>query len=174
MKYSDLLTTVLSSSVEDWRSVPGRVTPHFVGEIQEGDHHWLKVSEHYSQWIFMPDVRISLAFGLPTSSDDPELEFEWRFPDPKAYEAFGDIRFNGSVVHRAHLLHVDGSRAVLPTPRNEVAPSGAPFGMERFAYSATESEVAFARLIDRISGHRSFDDYLRRAGIVALPDESEG
>jgi hypothetical protein len=170
VNYSDLLKAVLSSSPDDWRSLPGRVTPYFLGEVQEGEQHWLRVSEHYRHWVFMADVRVSVAFGMPTSGDDRDLEFEWHFPDSKVYEAFGDIRFNGCVVHRAYLLEVDGSRAVLPTPRNEVAPSGAPFGMERFAYSATESEVAFARLVDGLSGHRSFDDYLRRAGMVALPD----
>ncbi|MEU8406126.1 hypothetical protein AB0C19_07960 [Micromonospora sp. NPDC048842] len=173
MNLNDLLKIVLSSSQGDWRSMPGPIAPEVLGEVQEGDRHWLEVSGHYQRWVFVPDVRVSIAYGMPTSLNAEPLTFEWTFPDPKVYQAYGDILYNGSPVHRACLLHVDGARAILPTPRNEVAPSGGPFGMELFAYSATESEIAFARLVDGLAGHGEFDRYLQRASIVPVPDSAE-
>lgn len=171
MNLDTLVNIVLTSKAGDWSRIPGPTQPQYVGEVISSNDHWLEVSEHYTRYVYHHDISISIAIGMPTHAREDTLYFEGIvFTDPAIRGLYADILYDGQVVHRDHLISVDGGRALLPLPNYEVAPSGAALGMEAFAYSATTNAVSFARLIDELSGAQAFDHYMARANIIEVPN----
>ena len=170
MRYRDLLKTVLGSRPDQWHSLAAPTGLQYLGEVTKGGQYRLEVLEYVERWVLTDDVRIALAYGLPTH--DGELTFAWpSFPDAAIRGRFADVLFNGQPVHRAYLLSVDGGRAVLPSPANATADTGQVFH-EQFAYTTSQADADFARLIDQLIGRHEFDGYLEQTGMIILPEET--
>lgn len=146
MRFDTIMTTIESSDADDWVRVEN-----------------FYEDKHSSFYVLREDVSITLAFGADHNEAEGWDHESWShgFPDRKVYGEYLDVRYNGTTIHRDLILSVDGHRAYLP--------SGSIIGdQERgvVGMAVTQTEVARARLIDRLSGHQEFDTYLSRAGIT--------
>lgn len=171
MRLKALLATVFNSEPSDWVPVEGPVGMQHLGEVTELGVDKIEVVGHHSLWIYEPDVHLSLAFGFPHRSSNFEYPRWPQFAEPKLTPYYVDVCFSGSPVHRDVLVSVDGGRAFMPDFKNEVAPSGARFGMEAFALSATSAQVSLARLVSVLQGTNEFDRYWETIGAVEIPPD---
>jgi hypothetical protein len=65
-----LIDRIVMSQPSDWNVIGGR--PSYRDEfhqLQSGNRKWLEIRSHYTVAAFMPDVSITLAWGLPVVDD---------------------------------------------------------------------------------------------------------
>lgn len=65
---------------------------------------------HGNVAIYMPDISITMAFGL-TAVEDFKEDWAKRFPNSSASSSIVDLFYNGSLVYRDIFVNVDGGRA---------------------------------------------------------------
>ena len=104
MNLEQLLETIVSSSRDDWHTIAGPG----VDTVQSG-------SGHSSFAAYIPDVAITLAWGLHCN-DDFQEPWANHFPDPHAASEFVDVLYNGAHAYRDSYVSVDGHRSLLPIP----------------------------------------------------------
>src|SRR5258706_10531254 len=107
----------------------------------------------------MPDISITLAFGLEALADFKE---EWanKFPDPHASSSYVDVFYNSALVYRDIYVSVDGGRAKLPLPNRKFDKSTD----KVIALEVPKGRHDFIRLINSLGGAISqFDEYFARA-----------
>jgi hypothetical protein len=173
VRYDELTQMVTGSSPEDWEVLGrGPVYLYQLGNVSSGDHSqpWVEVDSHYYLAVYKPDISLRLAWGLTLDND---LTTEWVFPDRSMYRYAVDAFWQGALVTRWTMLGVDGGRCYLPDADRGAVQTGESFrDYETVAWTAKASEVAVARLLDRIIRGPSseFDSKLDQAGIVEVPD----
>ena len=111
---SALIDRIVMSQPSDWNVIGGR--PSYRDEfhqLQSGNRKWLEIRSHYTVAAFMPDVSITVAWGLPVVDDFRE---PWAntFPNPHASSHFLDVFYNGALVLRKQYVSVDGGLAMVP------------------------------------------------------------
>lgn len=163
MRFDELIQKVVRSTPDDWVELAPPIWPLYLDYGTGPNGEWIRVREHSSGWVLREDVQVQLAYGL---DPDRDLYFDWKFPDPKIVGRKFEIKFNGQPIFRDTLLTVDGGRAILPIPASETVQ--AENTMALVGYSANSQEIALARLIDELVGHREFDRYLKQAGILEM------
>jgi hypothetical protein len=171
VRYDELTQMVKGSSPDDWEVLGSG--PNYLdkfAEVTSGDQHWVELAWHDYLAVFKADVSLRLAWGMTVAD---ELTFEdWHFPDKSGYRLLVDAFWQGALVARWTILGVDGGRAYLPDVRQEYVKTGESItDYENVAYSAKASEIALARLLDRIVRGQSseFDRCFEQAGIVEVP-----
>jgi hypothetical protein len=99
------------------------------------------------------------------------------FSDKLIRRFYVDAFWQGSLVDRTTLLHVDGARCYLPDAWPVVLGYGDTLldstTMEVAGYTAAASEVTMARLLNDIHGRPEpgwFDGYMRQAHITEVPE----
>src|SRR5579862_8455655 len=159
----DLISTIGASRLTDWNHIicwgagsgPSYRDRLDFYEIYEGARNVIVASNHTDVCSYMPDLSISLAFGLKwmDSFKEPWVE---RFPDPHASASFIDVFYHGSLVFRTEYVTVDGGRSKLPLPqgRNELAiPKG---------------QAELIHLVDQFGKRSSFQEDFARAGMTVV------
>lgn len=171
MTLSDLMDIVVSSSRTDWHHIAcwgGGSGPSYRYQLafSGGSQSNLVGGEAYGNTaIYMPDISITMAFGL-RAVDDFKEDWVERFPKPHASTSLVDLFYNGTLVYRDTYVNVDGDRAKLPLPRiirdkktNKVA-----------ALQVPRREYQFFSLLDRIEGPSEFDRYFEQAGFEVVDE----
>jgi hypothetical protein len=157
MNLTLLMSIVVSSEKKDWHHIPcwGYGGPpssreHLVS-IADYDGNSCDLA-HSNLLVYIPDISISLAFGLAWMDDFKE---EWtnRFPDRKACGCYVDVFSHGALVFRDAYVVVDGGRTKLPLP-----PACDKLDVPR-------DHARFIQMLDRFEGISSFDQDFHHAGL---------
>jgi hypothetical protein len=166
MDLRKLIDTVIDSAPEDWHLIAD--APSFRDhlefyEVYDGQPNVLHAEAHGSVGVYIPDVSITIAWGLEWNKDFKE---EWckNFPDPKAHGGFLDIFFNNALVYRAAYVWVDG--IFVPLPRRT----------KDDKLEVTKRACDLMKVIDRMgkSPRQDFNPYesdVKRAGFTVVEEE---
>jgi hypothetical protein len=156
MNLNLLMSIVVSSELKDWNHIScwgyggaPSSREHLISEADDDDPDG-RAHSHLS--VFIPDVSMSIAFGL-TWREDFEEEWANRFPDRKACGCYADVFYNGVLVFREPFVIVDGGRTKLPMPRF------------RDKLDVPKDEARFIQMLDLFEGNSSFDDDFQYAGL---------
>jgi hypothetical protein len=165
MDLRNVMTALAMSSIEDWHYIGESPTfrNHIeVFEVAEDEPQVIQVQSHRSTAVYIPDVSITMAWGL-TWREDFEEPWVERFPNHQASAEWLDIFFNNALVFRTPYVIVDGGRVTLPLPKYA----------DDDALQVTEGECALLQLIDEMGrGKRpDFASYrldVKRAGFTVV------
>lgn len=166
MTLHDVIDTVIDSSTDDWHKIvcwgansgPSYHSRFTFYDTWEGQQGILSEDSHSNVAIYIPDVSITLGFGLK-SLDNFQEPWANNFPDPHASSSYVDIFYNKTLVFRDLYVVVDGGRSYLPLPKR------------RDALEVPRRRHDFIRLVDSLSGAVSdFDDYFERAKFQIVDD----
>jgi hypothetical protein len=165
MKLNELLDTVMSSDADDWHKIvcwgstsgPSYKDQFTFWEKRDKAENFLDVESHSEVAIFIPDISISLAFGLKRSD---KFQEKWAnsFPDPDASSSYVDIFYNNALVFRTFYVVVDGGRAYLPVPH-------------RTTLDVPRRYYGFIQLINSIQGERDYERYVKDAGMKVVEQD---
>jgi hypothetical protein len=159
MNLNLLMSIVVSSELKDWNHIScwgyggaPSSREHLVSgaDGDNGDYSYGRAHSQLS--VYIPDVSISIAFGL-TWLEDFEEEWANRFPDRRACGCYADVFYTGVLVFREAFVIVDGGRTKLPMPRS------------RDKLDIPRDQARFIRMLDRFEGISSFDMDFHRAGL---------
>lgn len=165
MELRKLIDTVIDSAREDWHLIPE--APSFrdrleFHEVFNGQPNVLHAEAHHSVGVYIPDVSITIAWGLEWRKDFQE---DWckKFPDPTAHGGFFDIFFNNALVYRALYVGVDGIFFTLPRHQDG-------------KLEVTKRACELMKVIDRMgkSPRQDFESYesdVQRAGFTIVDEE---
>lgn len=163
MNLTDLIATISASRPGDWNHIvcwgaasgPSYRERSDFYDLYEGAQHVVVTTSHTDVCSYMPDLSISLAFGLKwmDSFKEPWVE---HFPDSHASASFIDVFYNGSLVFRTEYVTVDGGRSRLPLPRT------------RNQLTVPKRQVELIHLVDQFGKHSSFYEDFSRAGMIAV------
>ena len=166
MDLRKLIDTVIDSASEDWHLIAD--APSFRDhlefyELYDGQANVLHAEAHGTVGVYIPDVSITIAWGLEWNKDFRE---EWckKFPDPKAHGGFLDMFFNNALAYRALYVWVDG--IFLPLPRHT----------KDGKLEVTKRACELMKVIDRmgLSPRQDFNPYesdVQRAGFTVIEEE---
>jgi hypothetical protein len=156
MNLNLLMSIVVSSELKDWN----HISCWGYGGAPSSREHLVSPDDddnpcgraHSRLSVYIPDISISIAFGLTWMEDFNE---EWAncFPDRSACGCYADVFHNGKLVFREPFIIVDGGRTKLPMPP------------ARDNLNVPNDQAHFIRMLDRFEGFSSFDDYFQRAGL---------
>src|SRR5258708_31046853 len=171
MQYDDITKMITGSPPDDWASIPsGPLYLDQLGEVIEGSQHQVEVSSHLYLAVYKPDVSLRLAWGI---EEDRDLTLEgWTWPDKQITRFIVDAFWQGPLVARWYLRQVDGARCSLPDAYREYVKKGESLmDYQGYAWTATSSEIALARLLNDLVGRPrgDFDRYMEQAAIIELP-----
>lgn len=113
------MTAIIMSSPEDWNYIGESPTFHnnVTGpDDPEDEPQANRVASHHSTAAYIPDVSITLAWGMVWRENFKEPWVE-RFPDHQASGEWLDVFFNNALVFRTSYVLVDGGRTLLPLPQ---------------------------------------------------------
>lgn len=175
MNLNLLMSIVVSSELKDWNHIScwgyggAPSSREHLSSLEDDDHPYGRA--HSQLRVYIPDVSISIAFGLTWMEDFKE---EWAncFPDRSACGCCGDVFYNGNLVSREPFVIVDGGRTKLPMPP------------ARDKLDVPKDQARFIQMLDRFEGISTFDRDFHRAGLRLAdapwplfgpnPDDSEG
>ncbi len=141
MTLDEILNAVLGSDPDEWEYIAD-----WTGDTNP------------ERAVLRRDLRVSIEWGR-TVTDPVSEQWTMRFADKHARGIYVDVLYEGDVVFRDYAISVDGGRCILPHPRIQ----------ENGGCTATTRQEALARTVHALSGGRyDFEDYMRRAGIVAV------
>jgi hypothetical protein len=163
MNLAQLIGTIVSSQPTDWNHIPCWGTnsgPSYRDELSfhglyYGQRNVLHVKSHPNTASYIPDVSVTLAYGLEWMDDFKEPWIN-NFPAPKTTAHFADVFYNGALVFRTAYVHVDGHD--LPWP-----PADGSLKIPR-------AQAQFSGLLDAFGKISRFDDALRTAGMNLTDD----
>lgn len=164
------------STEADWNVTHGPTYLNRWGYWTGPDGVWgLDHDEHMTRAAFIPDVNVTIAFGLAVQMphrgglDEAHEQPEWaKFPDPTVDVDYIDVFWAGALVDRDLVVTVDGGRAVLPDPTPEYE-GELPENVKVIRWTVTRWEAALARVAHNLEHEQlDFDDYLRRAGFTVV------
>ncbi len=177
MRYDEITQVVTASKPEDWEVIDVGSGPLYLerhGEVSNGSGQlWVEVDSHYYLAVYKPDVSLRIAWGIRVGDKWESVEDRWIWPD-RSMERFAvDAFWHGALVARWALLSVDGGNCYLPdADRATVQTDDSTKGYQTVAWTAKASDIALARLVDRLTRSISqFDRFLEQTGIVEVPDE---
>jgi hypothetical protein len=166
---------IIASTRDDWHKItcwgantgPSYHSGFTFYEKWNNERGVLEESSHSNVAVFIPDISITLAFGMDALD---EFKEEWanKFPDSHASSSYVDVFYNNAFVFRDVYVSVDGGRAKLPLPTRT-------FDKEKkevVALEVPERRRDFIRLVESLEGSvDEFDQYFEEAGfsIVKKP-----
>ena len=184
MHLDELRSLVANSRPEDWHTIPcygaGTATSYLyaLDKSRRGDQWELYLDQHDQVFVYSRNVNLTMAAGLDLNRgdtwEDPEL-----VPGPRSdiRGRWLDVFWCGALVDRHVFYVVDGGRGVLPNFDRGFVDTGQ-LDAEELGKTATASEIRVARLVHCLRGNISsledddrFDYYLRRSGIIEVPDD---
>jgi hypothetical protein len=134
----------------------------FYEMYNDGQPNVLHADAHHSVAVYIPDVSITIAWGLVWSKDFKE---DWckQFHDPHAYGCTLDVFFNNALVYRVPYVWVDGISLPLPRRTDE--------GLQ-----VTRRACDLMKVIDRmgLAPRQDFNPYesdVRLAGFAIVEEE---
>jgi hypothetical protein len=168
---------ITGSEPDNWHVLDVGSGPLYLnrfGEVSDAEHHWLEVDPHYYLAVYKPDVGLRIAWGITIgekweagAADEP-----WIWPDRSMYRFAVDAFWQGALVARWTLIGVDGGHCYLPDAgRVWVQADDSYQSILTVGWTAKSSEIALARLVDNLTGHREFDRFFKQARIAEVPDE---
>jgi hypothetical protein len=180
---ADVRSMILASTPDEWEvPIIGPTYLNRFGMVTtfEGDahrpHHHVEQDEHMHRAAYRPDVSLGLAWGMRAGHEDDEHHFPWsdRFADRTVRLQFIDVLWNGMLIDRREVAHVDGHRGTLPHARPMVVDTGQHWP-EAIGETTNPYDVQLARLTHVLAGGslEEFESHFRRSGIVEIPDDAE-
>ena len=92
MRLDDLMDTILRSVPTDWHAIHEYPTyrDNLSGVSDGQGHHWIEIESHHSVATFIPDVSLTIAWGIAVNKDFKE---PWAntFPNQNASSAYADV-----------------------------------------------------------------------------------
>lgn len=181
MRLDDLRVTVRESARTDWHKITcwgSGSGPSYRDRLTSGriNGDYVEYESHGNVAVYIPDIDISIAWGLDRDRDDRDLHFEWdgTFADSKTTVTFADIFYRGSLVDREYHANVDGGRALLPIGHTRFTADSPKHGPNaKFEVVTSQWQVDFARIVHSFEHAENFDRYLERAGHIVLPDQQD-
>jgi hypothetical protein len=166
MNLRELLNTVSGSSPEDWHGIGcwGHSSgPSYHDHLSyRGQSNVFHVKTHSDVAVYIPDVSITMAYGLDIAEGNYEQEWVKNFPNGNARIHYVDVFFNNALVYRDAYVAVDGGGILLPVPRR--ADNG--------DLEVAERACMFVKLLDSMSQSGSeFDVSIKRAGFKVVDTE---
>jgi len=170
MNLRELLDIVINSSSQDWHAIgcwgyssgPSYHDHLSFHEIYKGQPNVLHVESHSNVAVYIPDVSITMAYGLDIGDGRYEQPWVKNFPDENANVHFVDVFFNKALVYRDAYVTVDGGRILLPVPRRT----------KNGNLEVAERACRFVKLLDSMSHNGSeFDFSIKRAGFTVVDEE---
>jgi hypothetical protein len=162
---------IITSSPADWERLRGRALfgLQWLEEAVTGGQHQVRVAEHTSAAVHRAEPDLKLAWGLHAAEG---LAFEgFAFPDRSVTRVQADALWRGQQVITWTVLSADGARYYLPDPEPLLTPGATPGNAEITAWTATESQVAVARLLHELTpGACPFGDGMQQSGMIMVPD----
>ncbi len=165
MDLQGLMKTIIASATEDWYLIADEPTyrDHLeFYEVYNGQANVLHCEAHGSVGVYMPNVSITMAWGLQWRDD---FEEEWckQFPDPEAHGCFLNVFFNNAMVFRTAYVWVDGIN--LPLPRRTKDD-----GLE-----VTKNACALIKIIDALGkalrpDYSPYESDVKRAGFTMVDE----
>jgi hypothetical protein len=158
MRLDQFLTLLADSTPEDWRVFPRPTFRHHFAPVldDKGEIASVDVDEHRVAMSFVPDVRITAAYGL-VADPNYRIDAKHKLSQLNARSEFVDCFFNNILVHRETVVRVARQRCVLPEPLDWTAQ---PIVIPR-------RKARFARLIHVLAGPLTdFDEYFKDAGMA--------
>jgi hypothetical protein len=162
MHLGKLIDIVTGSSPKDWHLIADKPSFHDrleFYEVYNGQPNVLHSDAHHSVASYIPDVSITMAWGLEWNKDFKE---DWcaNFPAPKAHGGYLDIFFNNALVYRSAYVWVDG--VTLPLPQRKGG-----------KLEVTKRGAALMKIIDAMgrSPRPDFNPYesdINRAGFIVV------
>jgi len=159
----ELVSTITTSRSADWNHIvcwgagsgPSYRDRMDFYDMYEGAQHVIVTTSHTDVCSYMPDLSISLAFGLKwmDSFKEPWVD---QFPDSHASASFIDLFYNGTLVFRTEYVTVDGGRSRLPLPRR------------RNNLAIPKTQMDFIYLVDQFGKSSSFHEDCARAGMTVV------
>lgn len=161
MNLTDLMTTILASTKDDWNRIPcwgGFTGPSYKDRFFTDPQF---NNSHSEILAYKNDLSISIAFGLECGRN---YKADWakRFYDDAITSEFVDIFYNNSLVFRSKYIIVDSGSSKMPIP------------------SSSESEVlvverdyhSFIKFLQEISPNgdpeMDFDYYFKKTKIKII------
>lgn len=181
LRLDDLRVTVRESARTDWHKITcwgSGSGPSYRDRLTSGriNGDYVEYESHGNVAVYIPDIDISIAWGLDRDRDDRDLHFEWdgTFADSKTTVTFADIFYRGSLVDREYHANVDGGRALLPIGHTRFTADSPKHGPNaKFEVVTSQWQVDFARIVHSFEHAENFDRYLERAGHIVLPDQQD-
>ena len=170
MNLHELLKTITDSSHEEWHGIgcwgyssgPSYHDHLSFYETYKGQPNVLHVEAHSNAVVYIPDVSVTMAYGLDIAEGNYEQEWVKNFPDKNARIHFVDVFFNNALVYRDFYVAVDGGGILLPVPRR--AKNG--------DWEVAERACKFVKLLDSMShSGEQFDFSIKRAGFTVADTE---
>lgn len=180
MTKAELIEIIRHSEQDDWETITcwgwgsGPSYLDRLGIWTSGETWRLDIESHALRAVYKPDLSLGIAYGLIVGDGKP-LDFDWaKFPDEQVTASFVDVLWNGMLVHRDQVLHVDGGRAILPWPRPWGTTEPGSRTPIAIGNQVTATELALARLVHGFEhAPAQFDSYLERSGFVIDPDDPD-
>jgi hypothetical protein len=127
MTLQALMERVITSQREDWHTIncfgadrgPAYRDRFTFWSKLNGQSGVLEAESHDIVAVYMPDVSITLAWGL-RHIDDFEEEWANKFSEPHASSFYVDVFYNNALIFRDICVSVDGGRATLPLPTSKL------------------------------------------------------
>jgi hypothetical protein len=175
MKLTELMETIVNSDRDHWHKITcwgANTGPSYHERLTffqtwEGQKGVLEAEDHSNVAIYIPDVSVTIAFGLK-ALDDFREDWANQFPDPHASSSYVDVFYNNALVFRDVYVSVDGGRSKLPLPRRIFDKTDK---KKVVALEVQEDHYHFIRLVDSFEGGtHDFDDYFKRAGFKVVKE----
>ena len=140
---------VISSVASDWQSwdLPG----------------WSTSETHGDRATYRLDVALELTWGR-VANDEFVEEWTSRFPDPRASSFYAEATYGAALVLQELMVHVDGSRYMLPLPRiHKPDPKSS-----EIEWRVDHRRLAVARLLHGLAGSVGYDldSSIQQAGFI--------
>jgi len=120
MHLQELLSLIFASSREQWHLIVDSPSYHDhleFFEVYNGQKNVLHVEEHRGVAVYIPDVSITMAWGLKWQKN---FQADWcnQFSDPAACGGWLDVFFHNAMAYRVPYVWVNGAYFPLPQHRN--------------------------------------------------------
>jgi hypothetical protein len=167
MDLREVLNTISSSRPADWHHIacwgafsgPSYRDHISFNEVYGGQPNVVTVESHSDVAIYIPDVDISIAWGIECN-DNYREPWANQFPDPQASSGFVDVFYRNALVYRDVYVLVDGARTHLPSPRGRDG-----------ALQVSDKRRRFFKLIDSIERVSEFDRYFQDVNFAVVDVE---
>lgn len=175
MNLRNILDLVTSTTADHWYRPPHEPMGSGVGIAEFDlagagldDMAIVNVRRHYHLATHLEHPHLAIAWGLPWRRDLHLPTISGRMADPSIHSELVDVCWYGASVYRTELMDVDGGRCLLPIPHPLVSSLELQDDPEVIAEQVGTWELALARLVDQLGGHREFDRYVRQAGLIEV------
>lgn len=159
MRLDQYLGLIGDSSESDWRLITRPTFRHHFarGVDDKGEEVSVEVDEHKVALTFVPNIRITLAYGLVADSNY-RIDPKHKLGALNARSEYVDCFYDNILVHRETVVRVARQRCVLPEPMDWELPVKVP-----------KRKARFAKLIHVLAGPPTdFDEYFQEAGMVEI------